>query len=104
MLNCRSSGTAGYIVFSGAHIRLRLHAVERRSAPIYQGNKTLGAQIGFTNDVALGWAIFRGHFAGEPGCIGGRICRRFRWGGGWCRRRGRSPRRRAQQLIRPSTD
>src|SRR5262249_51160823 len=107
MLNCRSSGTAGYIVVSARTFDCIFIPSSGAPPQYYQGNvQRFGAQIGFTNDVALGWAVFAATSPVGPGPLAGwdDLGSRGRGGGGWCRRRGQRPRRRAQQLIRASTD
>ena len=59
MLSCRSQGTTGYIRLFGARIRHPCSTPSSSTQPYYQaGIQRFGAQIGFTNNVALAWAVF----------------------------------------------
>ena len=59
MLSCRSQGTTGYIVFSARAFDCVFTPSSGAPAQYYQtGIQRIGAQIGFTNDVALAWAVF----------------------------------------------
>jgi len=72
MLNCRSSGTAGYIVFSARTFDCVFMPSSGAPPQYYQGNvQRFGAQIGFTNDVALGWAVFAATSRVGPGVLAG---------------------------------
>ncbi|HMF25420.1 MAG TPA: DUF992 domain-containing protein, partial [Pseudolabrys sp.] len=72
MLNCRSSGTAGYIVFSARTFDCIFIPSSGAPPQYYQGNvQRFGAQIGFTNDVALSWAVFAATSRVGPGALAG---------------------------------
>ena len=59
MLSCRSPGTAGYIVFSSRTFNCVFNPASGAPLQYYQATvQRFGAQIGFTNDVALGWIVF----------------------------------------------
>jgi Protein of unknown function (DUF992) len=59
VLSCRSPGTAGYIVFSARTFDCVFTPSSGAPPQYYQGQvQRFGAQIGFTNDVALAWAVF----------------------------------------------
>jgi hypothetical protein len=59
MLNCRSPGTTGYIVVSARTFNCVFMPSSGAAPQYYQGTvQRFGAQIGVTNDVALGWAVF----------------------------------------------
>jgi len=58
-LSCRSLGTSAYFVFSARTFNCVFNPVSGAPAQYYQANiQRFGAQIGFTNDVALGWVVF----------------------------------------------
>src|SRR6478672_1018129 len=72
MLNCRSSGTAGYIVFSVRTFDCVFMPSSGAPSQYYQGTVgRFGAQIGFTNDVGLGWAVFAATSRVGPGALAG---------------------------------
>src|SRR5215471_8342524 len=59
MLNCRSLGASAYIVFSARTFNCAFTPSSGGPVQYYQGTVgRFGAQIGFTNDVALGWIVF----------------------------------------------
>jgi hypothetical protein len=59
MLSCRSPGTTGYIVFSTRTFDCVFNPSSGAPPQFYQATiNRFGAQIGFTNDVALGWVVF----------------------------------------------
>jgi hypothetical protein len=59
MLNCRSTGTSSYIVYSARTFNCVFTPSSGGPNQYYQGTVgRFGAQIGFTNDVGLGWAVF----------------------------------------------
>jgi Protein of unknown function (DUF992) len=59
MLSCRSAGPTGYIVFSSRIFDCVFSPSSGAPPQFYQANiSRFGAQIGFTNDVALAWAVF----------------------------------------------
>ena len=58
-LSCRSLGTSSYIVFSARTFDCLFTPANGTPIQRYQANvQRFGAQIGFTNDVGLGWAVF----------------------------------------------
>jgi hypothetical protein len=72
MLNCRSPGTAGYIVVSARTFNCIFTPSSGAPPQYYQGTVgRFGAQIGFTNDVALGWAVFAATSRVGPGALAG---------------------------------
>ena len=72
MLNCRSQGTAGFIVVSARAFNCVFAPASGAPAQYYQGTvHRFGAQIGFTNDVALGWAVFAATSRVGPGALAG---------------------------------
>jgi hypothetical protein len=72
MLSCRSPGTAGYIVFSARAFDCVFTPSSGAPPQYYQGNVgRFGAQIGFTNDVALAWAVFAATSRVGPGALAG---------------------------------
>jgi len=59
MLSCRSPGPTAYIVFSARTFDCVFSPSSGAPAQYYQSTvQRFGAQIGFTNDVALGWVVF----------------------------------------------
>ena len=72
MLNCRSLGTAGYIVVSARTFDCIFIPSSGAPPQYYQGNvQRFGAQIGFTNDVALSWAVLAATSRVGPGALAG---------------------------------
>lgn len=58
MLSCRSSGPAGFVVLSARVFDCVFAPASGAPPQFYQGTVSrFGAQIGFTNDVALGWIV-----------------------------------------------
>jgi len=59
MLSCRSAGPTGYIVFSSRIFDCIFSPSSGAPPQFYQANiSRFGAQIGFTNEVGLAWAVF----------------------------------------------
>ena len=72
MLNCRSPGTSAYIVYSARTFNCAFTPSSGGPVQYYQGTVgRFGAQIGFTNDVALGWAVFAATSRVGPGALAG---------------------------------
>lgn len=72
MMSCRSPGTASYIVFSARTFDCVFTPSSGAPPQYYQATvQRLGAQIGFTNDVALGWAVFAATSRVGPGALTG---------------------------------
>ena len=72
MMSCRSPGTASYIVFSARTFDCVFTPSSGAPPQYYQATvQRLGAQIGFTNDVALGWAVFAATSRVGPGALAG---------------------------------
>jgi len=72
MLNCRSLGTSGYIVYSARTFNCVFTPSNGSPSQYYQGTVgRFGAQIGFTNDVGLGWAVFAATSRVGPGALAG---------------------------------
>jgi hypothetical protein len=71
-LNCRSPGSSSYIVFSARTFDCVFTPASGAPAQRYEGTvQRFGAQIGFTNDVALGWAVFAATSRLGPGALAG---------------------------------
>jgi len=71
-LSCRSPGTSSYIVFSARTFDCVFTPANGAPAQRYEGTvQRFGAQIGFTNDVALGWAVFAATSRLGPGALTG---------------------------------
>ena len=72
MLNCRSPGSTGYIVFSSRTFDCIFTPSTGAPPQYYQGTvQRFGAQIGFSNDVAMGWAVFAATAHVGPGALAG---------------------------------
>jgi Protein of unknown function (DUF992) len=71
-LNCRSPGPTGYIVFSTRVFDCVFTPASGARPQNYQGTvQRFGAQIGFTNDAVLGWAVFAATSRPGPGALAG---------------------------------
>ena len=71
-LNCRSPGASGYIVFSTRVFDCVFTPASGAPLQHYQGTvQRFGAQIGFTNDAVLGWAVFAATSRLGPGALAG---------------------------------
>ena len=71
-LNCRSSTTSAYILVSGQPFRCVFTPSSGGPLQYYQAViYRLGAQIGFSNDVALGWIVFAPTPRVGPGSLAG---------------------------------
>src|SRR5262249_48752454 len=71
-LNCRSPGTSSYIVFSARTFDCLFTPANGAPGQHYEGTvRRFGAQIGFTNDVALGWAVLAATSRLGPGSLAG---------------------------------
>ena len=58
-LSCRSQGNAGFIVFSARTFDCIFTPAAGGPAQHYQANvQRFGAQVGFSDDVVLGWTVF----------------------------------------------
>ena len=78
-LGCRSSAPAAYIILSGQAFRCIFTPSNGGPVQYYQAViHRFGAQVGFSNDVSLAWAVF------APTPQGG--TEELRRGCGWCRR------------------
>lgn len=72
LLSCRSPGSTGYIVFSSRTFDCVFTPASGAPAQYYQGTvQRFGAQIGVTNDLALGWAVFAATSRVGPGALAG---------------------------------
>jgi hypothetical protein len=72
MLSCRSPGSTGYIVFSSRTFDCVFTPSSGAPAQYYQGTvQRFGAQLGFSNDVAMGWAVFAATTRLGPGALAG---------------------------------
>jgi hypothetical protein len=71
-LNCRSSGPAAYIVVSGQPFRCIFTPAAGGPVQYYQADiHRFGAQVGFSNDVSLAWAVFAPTPHIGPGSLAG---------------------------------
>ena len=71
-LNCRSSAAAAYIVLSGQPFRCIFTPSNGGSIQYYQAFiHRFGAQVGFSNDVSLAWAVFAPTAHVGPGSLAG---------------------------------
>jgi hypothetical protein len=71
-LNCRSPGTSSYIIFSARTFDCVFRPANGAPAQRYEATvQRFGAQIGFTNDVALGWAVLAATSRLGPGSLAG---------------------------------
>ena len=72
MMSCRSPGTASYIVFSARTFDCVFTPSSGAPPQYYQATvQRVGAQIGFTNDVVLGWAVLAATSRVGPGALAG---------------------------------
>ena len=72
MLSCRSCGTGRLCCRIGTRVRLRVRACLRCFAQFYHGTVSrFGAQIGFTNDVAMGWIVLAATSRVGAGAVAG---------------------------------
>ena len=72
MLSCRSQGPAGFVVVSARVFDCVLAPASGAPAQYYRGTVSrFGAQIGFTNDVALGWIVLAATSRVGPGALAG---------------------------------
>ena len=72
LLSCRSPGSTGYVVFSSRTFDCVFSPASGAPAQHYQGTvQRFGAQLGFSNDVALGWAVFAATTHVGPGALAG---------------------------------
>jgi hypothetical protein len=71
-LNCRSPGPAGFIVVSARVFDCVFAPASGAPPQYYRGTVSrFGAQIGFTNDVALGWIVLAATSRLGPGALAG---------------------------------
>jgi hypothetical protein len=71
-LSCRSPGNSAYIVFSARVFDCIFTPSTGAPPQYYQGAvQRFGAQIGFTNDVVLGWLVFAATSRLGPGALAG---------------------------------
>lgn len=72
MLSCKSPGSTGYIVFSSRTFDCVFSPSSGAPAQYYQGTvQRFGAQLGFSNDVVMGWAVFAATTHVGPGALAG---------------------------------
>jgi hypothetical protein len=72
LLSCRSSETASYIVVSNQPFNCVFTPSAGGPAQYYQANiHRVGAQVGFSSNVALGWAVFAPTPSIGPGSLSG---------------------------------
>src|SRR5262249_47321535 len=71
-LNCRSPGPAGFLVVSARVFDCVFAPASGAPPQYYRGTVSrFGAQIGFTNDVALGWIVLAATSGLGPGALAG---------------------------------
>jgi Protein of unknown function (DUF992) len=71
-LSCRSSATATYILFSGQPFRCIFTPSNGGPVQYYQAIiNRFGAQVGFSSDVSLAWAVFAPTPRVGPGSLAG---------------------------------
>jgi hypothetical protein len=71
-LSCRSAGAAAYIVVSGQAFRCTFTPSNGGPVQYYQALiHRFGAQVGFSNDVSLAWAVFAPTPHVGPGSLAG---------------------------------
>jgi hypothetical protein len=71
-LNCRSPGPAGFVVVSARVFDCVFAPASGAPPQYYRGTVSrFGAQIGFTNDVALGWIVLAATSRLGPGALAG---------------------------------
>lgn len=72
MLSCRSNGNASFIIMSARSFDCTFTPSAGGPVQRYTANiKRFGAQAGFNNDVALGWAVLSGTRNIGPGALAG---------------------------------
>ena len=72
VLSCRSLASASYVVVSDQSFNCVFTPSAGGPTQYYQGNiRRFGAQLGFSNDVTLGWAVFAPSPQVGPGALGG---------------------------------
>src|SRR5262249_7917562 len=83
-LNCRSSGPAGFVVVSARVFDCVFAPASGAPLQYYRGTiSRFGAQIGFTNDVALGWIVLAATSRVGPGALAGGYVGVSAGGGNW---------------------
>jgi len=71
-LSCRSQGPAGFVVVSARVFDCVFAPASGAPPQYYRGTVSrFGAQIGFTNDVALGWIVLAATSRLGPGALAG---------------------------------
>jgi hypothetical protein len=70
-LNCRSPGTTSYIVVSVRNFDCVFTSAGGRVQHYGAVVHRFGAQVGFSNDVAMGWAVFAATSHVGPGALAG---------------------------------
>jgi len=71
-LSCRSQGPAGFVVVSSRVFDCVFAPASGAPPQYYRGTVSrFGAQIGFTNDVALGWIVLAATSRLGPGALAG---------------------------------
>ncbi|HET7381230.1 MAG TPA: DUF992 domain-containing protein [Pseudolabrys sp.] len=74
MLTCRSPETAGYIVVSARAFNCVFAPASGAPVQYYQGTvHRFGAQIGFSSDITLAWAVFAPTPRVGPGALAGGV-------------------------------
>jgi uncharacterized protein DUF992 len=72
LLSCKSPGSTGYIVFSSRTFDCVFTPASGAPPQFYVGKvQRFGAQIGFSNDVGMGWAVFSATTHVGPGALAG---------------------------------
>lgn len=73
MLNCKSGGSSTFVVLSTRTFDCTYTPTAGGPVQVYKADvQRFGAQIGFTNDVVLGWAVFSVTGKPEPGALAGK--------------------------------
>jgi len=72
MLSCRSAGNGSFIIVSSRNFDCVFTPSAGGPAQHYKANiQRYGAQIGFNNDIALGWMVLSGTSHVGPGALSG---------------------------------
>jgi hypothetical protein len=72
VLTCRSLASASYVIVSDQAFNCVFTLSAGGPPQYYQGNiRRFGAQLGFSNDVTVGWAVFAPSPQVGPGALGG---------------------------------
>lgn len=73
MLSCKSAGSSTFVVMSTRSFDCTYTPTAGGPVQAYKADvQRFGAQIGFTNDAVLGWAVFSLTAHPEPGALAGK--------------------------------